>query len=64
VAWLDRERDLIEDALNSAYGMQGAPDWYSFVDIFLERIERSYQLEKEDWSGGLGRRNRPPLPPF
>lgn len=59
VAWLDRERDLIEDALNSAYGMQGAPDWYSFVDIFLERIERSYQLEKEEIVRWTWQKNRP-----
>jgi len=48
LSWLDRERELVEDALDSAHGMQGAPDWYSFTEILIERIERSYQLEKEE----------------
>jgi len=46
VAWLDRERECIADALALAHGMQGAPGWDSFVDVFLHRLERDYQGEK------------------
>lgn len=42
-----RQREHIATALDHAHGLQGAPVWDDFMDLFLDRLERQYDAERE-----------------
>lgn len=38
--WCEREAELLDRALRSARGLQGAPGWYDFVGVLFERMNK------------------------
>jgi hypothetical protein len=39
-AWCEREAELLDRALRSARGLQAAPDWYDFVGVLFDRMDK------------------------